>query len=364
MKLLALLFLNGLRRPCCGDARRGGNLFIYASITLLLLYRADQVVSTSAFGAENVIDSFGVQGVMVKNNPLGMFRYAFSISVASNAWEILLTPTMHKFDPVEGKGAVIPDYIHGVSDGNEFRVVMGFTNTSNKFANRAIAARGPGFVPYDVTPELVELWYVFGSHSYLASNENGSPIIPILYGSSVPREGGQPRSRASWRLLEEYPRLPRELCFWYERVDKRAQAAPGLTNIYIRVVQTTNIGGCSIPFHVKSEFYFLLLTNLFPSGCSDIQGYSYTLNSQPGTFPGLPGKSAISDFRFATNPSARPVAGLTNDWPSDATARTVAHVRGESPRAHVAMRVVFIVTVFLAPAILLIRQLKRYQQHH
>jgi hypothetical protein len=345
--------------------RLPGNLFIYASIALLLLYHADQVVSTSAFGAETVFDSFGVQGIMVRNQPFGMIQYNFSISVASNAWEILLIPTMHKLDPVDGQGAVIPDYIHAVSDGLEFRVVMGFTNTSYRVENRAIAARGPGSVPFAVTPEVVEIWYVFASHTYLASKQSGQHLIPIEYSSSTPREGGTPQVPASWRLLEEYPRLPREICFWYEQDAKPAQAALSLTNTHIYVQQTTNIGGYSIPWHVKSEFYFLMSTNLYARGFSDIRGYKYSRYSKPGGFPKLPGRAAISDFRFATNTSSRVVTRLTNDWPSDAVAKTVARAEVEAPRARIiAMRIACILTIVLVPAGILIRTYKHTKQHN
>jgi hypothetical protein len=291
---------------------------------LLLVFQVWGLHSEAAESSRGAETSFSAEGTMLRNQPMGKLEYSFKVSVSGRAWEILLIPGKYELDPRESEGVVIPDYIHGASDGKEFRVVMGFTNAAVKTANRAIASRGPGAVPFQVSPELMELWYVFASHLYLSSRDTNKWIVPIENSASDSRAQIQRGFPGLWRSFDTPPGLPEEICFLGQELDSGTAHGPTLTNVHMRVLQSTNIGGYQLPLSIKTHYYFPLGTNVIVRAQSQITGSRFSLNAKVGGFPVLPGISAISDFRFATNPSSRAFAGLTNAWPSDAMAGSIA----------------------------------------
>jgi hypothetical protein len=187
------------------------------------------------------------------------------------------------------------------------------------------AVIGPGAAPFGdlEEPEHV-IWYSFASHDYLRDRA-GQKILPPHRLDRGDLRNEDHLTSARWELLPGQPGLPARL-----ETGEYTNGPPGrpdylyLTRTDVRVLETTNHNGLTIPTRVTADYYFQSLrTEGAASVRSRIVQFVVTKVVTPdeskGCIPQMPAVFSVCNlnYMFADPPHAVYLYNQTNGWPDN-----------------------------------------------
>jgi len=255
-------------------------------------------------------------------NIFSEFIYDFQFSVSDCQW------FLHAKIRESRMGGILQtnnfDYIEAGFDGRQVYSVTSLETFAKNHPNPqahnvAVGDLSEGSVPVDLNPFINDLWLGFGSSCYFASLTN-SWLYPVyLTREAAKTVNGRFAVKGFWNLLPGEKSLPSSVVFTFEfegKVSKQNyETWMKHTNAVFAVEQYTNVDG----FVTPTEF----MVNLYNQDGSLLResrvsaSVSKKTSREASFIPKLPGKTPISDQRFAnpSNPDLTVDYESTN-WPA------------------------------------------------
>lgn len=320
-------------------------------------------VVTAATGYE-------VSGTVTHRVEAGPMSYTkvwqFTVAVAQSNWLIRLVPVSipPQSELPPGAREVLPDYKVAACDGHRIYSVDSFEQAAiPRSKNRGFAQRRVGHVPFGLEDEFIGLWYTFASGAYLATNTSAR-IVPLARLVASAYRTNDFRVEGRWELQEEAPWLPRSIVAsnYIDTVAarglKHVRRKEASTNVALQSSQWRTQNGLTLPYHCVIEHYPSNddgSVSPKPWRWIEVQVEKFqVLKEAVEVVPRLPDPSIVQDLRFLGATPSVVVDVLTNRWPSDTYVEQSFKIKSEirrPRRVFVVWQVLFVLVVFLGPAI-------------